>query len=345
MRTAKLLAIYPLLKLYKYFELPYIMPISYVFLLTKRCNLRCRTCGIWKEKPRRELGLGEWLKIIKGLKKWPFWITFTGGEPFLVDYFDRIVVASTSINNPAIICIATNGSLPDVIKSKLSAILKRSKSTKIIVNLSLDNIGKKHDQLRRKPGSFKQVQKTIAIIKKLKTKHRNLLLGINTVISKFNFNEIYYLYDYITKVIKPDDYILEPAQKRFELNTRSYDIAPERKKLKEFLRMVIRKTKHSLVKKRGISFVKNLIRVGYYKNLLEPSKKKCNAGLLSCQIMPNSEVVACGVRHIVFGHLNEFDYDFRKLWLNRNAIDKRNKLRKSKCSCQLANIYYTNRFI
>jgi len=332
----------PLYKLYKHVELPGVLPFSYVLLLSNKCNSRCKTCGLWKKSNKDEMSTNEWMLAIKKLGNAPVWVTVTGGEPFFLDDIDLIVSKVKEFNNPRVICIPSNGSMPNIIEKKVSNILNYPRNPELIINLSVDDIGEKHDKLRGVPGGFAKLEETVKRLKRLQAHHKNLKIGVNTVISQHNIDSFFNIYNYVVNNLKPDDYIFEPAQQRAELNTTQQDFRMDKHKLSRILKFLATESKTNRFHKRGISFVKNSIRLRYYKSLLEPKKAKCNAGLLSCQLMPNGKVVACGVKGLVLGSLREHNLNLKELW--REAAPKRVKLRHQKCSCQLANIFYVNRF-
>ena len=65
-------------------------PFSVVVSISYRCNSKCRTCDVWR-KPNDDMTVEEWDKVFAGLGRTPFYITFTGGEPFLRKDLDEMV--------------------------------------------------------------------------------------------------------------------------------------------------------------------------------------------------------------------------------------------------------------
>ena len=58
------------------------LPMSLTLSITYRCNSHCKTCNI-HNKTANELSLEEWGKVAETLRGNVFWLTFSGGEPFL----------------------------------------------------------------------------------------------------------------------------------------------------------------------------------------------------------------------------------------------------------------------
>ena len=132
----------PFYKIFRRFGYPKIMPMNFTFRITHKCNSKCKTCNIWKIRDYdEELKLREYEKIFYTIGK-PFWVTFSGGEPFLRKDFTRIVKKICEICNPKIITIPTNGSLYRTIPKFIKEISSFSSKTKIILNISLDGVVK-----------------------------------------------------------------------------------------------------------------------------------------------------------------------------------------------------------
>ncbi len=329
----------PIYKLYKYVELPGVMPFSYVLLLSTRCNSHCKTCNLWTQEPKAELSVEQWLRIIESIGNTAAWVTVTGGEPFMIKDIDTLLAAIIQNINPEVICIPTNGTLPRLMKNKLGHVLRLRSGTQFIINISLDELGKRHDELRGFKGNFQKLKQSVAELKQLQKSYKNLKIGINTVISKANINRLYDIYSYVVQKLKPDDYIFETAQSRQELGTAARKFEFSQSKLEAFLKFLVKSQKAQ--KKHGISAFKAKSRLKYYASITDNTKKRCNAGILSCEIMPDGEVVNCGVKATALGNLSRFGYDIKALW--KAAAPRRNQLRKQRCNCQLANIFYINR--
>ena len=87
-------------------------PFSVVVSISFRCNSKCRTCDVWR-KPNDDMTVEEWDKVFANLGRTPFYITFTGGEPFLRKDLDEMVISAYRHCRPSVITIPTNGLLTD----------------------------------------------------------------------------------------------------------------------------------------------------------------------------------------------------------------------------------------
>lgn len=172
----------------------------------------------------------------------------------------------------------------------------------------------------------------------------NFNLGIHTVISKYNVNDIPEIYDYF-KGKNPDSYITEIAEERVELDTIGTGIAPsieDYTKAIDFLMNKVETEKYS-----GVSKITQAFRLEYYDIVKKVLKEKKQiipfyAGFASAHIAPDGDVWTCCIKAVPIGNLREVDYDFKRLWFNRNAYKQRESIKNKECCCPLANAHYTN---
>jgi len=323
-------------KIFRRFGHPKMMPMSMVFVTTYKCNSRCKTCNIWKVKDfSKELQLWEYERIFHTVGK-PLWVTIGGGEPFLKRDFADIVEKLCEICSPRIINIPTNGSLYRILPKAIERIIDSSNGAKIILNISLDGVGNKHDKIRGFPGNFDSTMKTIYKLKKIESD--NFTLGIHSVISKFNSGDFKKLYDFVEDQIEPGSFIVETAQNRREYFNLNSDLLNENyiENVKFFV---------NRLKEKELSGIPRLIksfRLLYYNNLLNGHKIPCYAGWISCQINPYGDIWVCATKGWKLGNLRKNNYDFRKIWLGKRADKVRQELKHKNCFCPLANVAYTN---
>ncbi|MGQ4893516.1 MAG: radical SAM/SPASM domain-containing protein [Candidatus Njordarchaeia archaeon] len=331
---------------------PILLPFNLTFSLTYRCNSRCKTCNIWKIQHKipinEELTTEEWIKIIKGLKDSPFWITLSGGEPFLRKDIIDIINAIDIYNGPAIINIPTNGLVrrtPNIVEEILELI---SSDTKLIINFSIDGIGKLHDFIRGIPGNWAKVLDAYKKTKALKRKYSNLIVGIHTVISRWNVDQIQEISKYLIENLLPDQYITEIAEERNEMENFANKPTPTPTKYAKAINFLISLIKQGIKDKRwhGITKITEAFRIEYYKYvrdlyLRRDVKLKSYAGFATAQISPIGDVWECAVYASKMGNLRDFNYSFQKLWKSYMAEKVRYQVKKEH-RCPLANEAYAN---
>lgn len=337
----KLLAQIPKYKSFRTFRYPKILPINFTVSITYHCNSRCKTCNVWKKKVD-ELSFEEFDKIFKKIGEQPYWFTISGGEPFLRN--DIVEICNSIYDNckPGIINIPTNGILYQKIPKVVEEIVKNCPDTQIIINISLDDIRERHDEIRCIKDNYEKTINTYNALRQLD--YPNFELGIHTVISKFNAMRIPEIYKYF-QAFKPDSYITEIAEERVELGTIGAGIAPEIEdylKAINFLSEEMNKWNSS-----GVSKMTKYFRLQYYDLVKKILKEKrqiipCYAGFASAHIAPNGDVWMCCVKAESIGNLRDVDYNFDKVWFGEKANVIRCNIESSTCFCPLANASYTN---
>ena len=320
---------------------PNLLPIILTLSVNDYCNSRCKTCNIWKndiiKKRREELKLEEYEKIFENFDR-IYWVTITGGEPFLRSDLPEIIKIIYKRTKPKVISLATNGILTKKIVSDTKKILNSCPKLNLIINLSLDGIGRQHDKIRGVKGCFNSVINTFKLLKKIKDKR--LIIGINTVISRYNIESFFEIHKFVKK-LNPDSFIVEIAENRAKLYNLDLRIVPKREKIKPILNFLIKEN----MKRKGISKLIKKLRREYYYFLLHKNsftKKFQNfEGIASCYIMSNGEVWVSYVKRYVIGNLRDVNYDFKSIWFNKKA-EKYRKIMEKNYSTTLANAFYTN---
>jgi len=337
----ELVSAVPALKLFRRFGFPRMLPINLTIGLTNRCNSRCKTCRVY-DRPVPELGLAELSAVFRSLGRRPYWMTFSGGEPFLREDIVEICESAYLSCRPAIMNIASNGLLSDVIPERVARIAERAPGAAVIVNLSLDEIGERHDEIRGVRGNFARTLKTFERLKAIDLP--NLTVGIHTVISKFNVGRFPEVCDDLT-ALGPDSYIAEIAEERQELGTLGLDITPSEADYAAAVDHLVRRTGEMPFD--GMAGIARAFRTIYYQLAARVLREKrqavpCFAGYASAQIAPDGEVWACCVKAESMGNLRDAGYDFGKIWFSDRAEALRKPIRDGECYCPLANAGYTN---
>jgi len=164
-----MLELIPRIFVYKFFRkfgFPRIMPMNYTVSLLYTCNSRCKTCNVWKKKSD-DLTISEYKQIFKKLGRSPYWFTLSGGEPFLRKDIVEICFELYKHCMPKIINIPSNGLLTDTIVKNVKQIARICLKSQIIINLSIDGIEEKHDEIRNIPGNYVKVINTFKKLKEL----------------------------------------------------------------------------------------------------------------------------------------------------------------------------------
>ena len=320
------------------------LPMNLTISVSYRCNSRCKTCNVW-QRPNDDFTIEEYEKTFESIGRDAYWFTFSGGEPTLRKDLPEMVAAAYRHCRPGIINIPTNGIQDKLIPARIERVLQAAPTSEVIINLSLDGVGEKHDIVRGVKGNFERAMRTYAGLKALKAHYKNFTLGVHTVISNFNVDEFEHIYAFVRDELKPDSFISEIAEERVELDTVGMGITPPIQKYQpviERLQEGIRKAEFN-----GVSRITQAFRDRYYdivkRTLVEHRQViPCLAGVASAQIAPNGDVWTCCIRAESVGNLREHGYDFRSVWTTAHADELRRSIKAGECYCPLANASYTN---
>ena len=216
------------------------------------------------------------------------------------------------------------------------------KKAQIVINLSIDEVGEKHDEIRGVRGNYAKALETFSALKSIN--RPNLSIGIHTVISRFNVTRIPEIYRHL-RTLNPDSYITEIAEEREELDTIDTGISPEYQDYAnavDFLTKELKEDGFNRIGKITLAF-----RIQYYqmvKQILKEHRQiiPCYSGFASAQIAPDGDVWMCCIKAESIGNLRDVDYDFKKVWFSEKAEILRKNIKKGECYCPLANASYTN---
>src|SRR5438477_5297613 len=323
---------------------PFTLPVNITVSTSYRCNSRCKTCNVWL-LPNDDFTLEEWDRTFQSLGRAPYWFTFSGGEPTLRKDLPEMIASAYRHCRPGIINIPTNGIQDKIIPGRIERILQACPESEVIVNLSLDGVGHKHDELRGVKGNFVRAMRTYAAFKDLKSRYTNFTLGVHTVISNFNVESFPELCEFVQRELKPDSYITEIAEERVELDTVGLGITPKAERYSVAIDTLLASLRAQ--KLTGVSQVTQAFRRQYYE-LVKPTLREhrqvipCMAGVASAQIAPNGDVWTCCIRAEAMGNLREHSYDFGEVWKTGKAKELRRSIKAGECHCPLANAAYTN---
>src|SRR5438128_7181553 len=323
---------------------PLALPMNLTISVSYRCNSRCKTCNVW-QRPNDDFTIEEYDKTFASIGRDAYWFTFSGGEPTLRKDLPEMVEAAYRHCRPGIINIPTNGIQDKIIPGRIEQVLLAAPTSDVIVNLSLDGIGEKHDIVRGVKGNFERAMRTYAGLKALKGRYKNFTLGVHTVISNFNVDEFDNIYTFVRDELKPDSFISEIAEERVELDTVGMGITPPIDRYQpviERLQEGIHKAEFT-----GVSRITQAFRDRYYDIVKRTLAEKrqvipCMAGVASAQIAPNGDVWTCCIRAESVGNLRDHQYDFGSTWKTVKANELRRSIKAGECHCPLANASYTN---
>lgn len=323
---------------------PKLLPINLTVSVTYTCTSRCKTCDIWQKKVD-DLRVDEYAKVFRSLGHAPMWVTVSGGDQFLREDLPEVFRLIRHILRPSVINLPMNGLVTKRIHEHLPLIARYTQGSQLVLNLSIDDIGERHDEIRGAKRNYQKILDTYRFVRELQKEYPHIAVGIHTVISKHNVERIPEIYEELIQ-LKPDAYLTEIAEQRVELGTVTKDITPSAEayaKAADFLtaKMRTRRSTHP------VGRLVESLRLEYYelvkRTLVEKTQVvPCFAGWASAHLAPDGDVWGCCVRAEPIGNVRQTDYDFGKVWFSQRAEKFRDSVRKKECACPLANAAYTN---
>ncbi len=191
------------------FGFPHPVPIGYVIIATTyACNARCVMCNLhefYHEHPGlcgKEIDLASVLDILKNssILRTVRHIDLTGGEPFLRKDLKHFISNLFDLHDIDFISINTNGILTRKIVDDVEGILAGTKGNqRFTLSISIDGIASLHDKIRGIPGTFERIEKTIALLSKLRDQHPQFTLRSNAVIQPANIHALGSIKEYWRK--------------------------------------------------------------------------------------------------------------------------------------------------
>jgi sulfatase maturation enzyme AslB (radical SAM superfamily) len=181
-------------------------------------------------------------------------------------------------------------------------------------------------------------------LKQLQQQHKNLVLTVHTVVSRFNVHRFQQIFEGL-KFLQPDSYITEVAEERVELDTVGWGITPRPEDydpIADFLSQQARQAPAH-----GIARFTQAFRAHYYqlaKRVLHERDQviPCYAGWASAHIAPNGDLWSCCIRAESVGNLRQNNYDIAPLWRSRAMEQLRGSIKRKECACPMANANYAN---
>jgi len=302
-------------------------PYKLTFIVTDKCNSRCKICNIWKKKPKDELTLDEITKFFRKSNKFS-WIDISGGEIFLRnDIIDIVKIILTNCKNLYLLHFPTNGLLPDLIEKRTKQIIAL-KPKKLIISVSLDGYPSLHDKLRGIKGGW---QKSVETYKRLK-KIQRVETYFGMTLSSHNVGRFRETYESVKKVISNVSY------KDFHINIAHSSEHYYASKLKHFSKKEILNEIKRFTKLRSVPHTPVFFLESRYLNSVKKflttrkTPLPCKALISSCFINASGEVFPCSLFNQKLGNLRDFDYDLEKIWNLKTTKNVLAKIKNKQCS-------------
>jgi MoaA/NifB/PqqE/SkfB family radical SAM enzyme len=334
-------------------------PITLTHSVTFACQSRCKTCNIghqYREHPelaKDDLTLEEIGKIYRSIGP-IYFFNISGGEPFLRKDIPQIIELAMEHLTPRIVHSPTNAILSTRIRDKtveaLEIINRYDPSVQFTIKPSIDGVGEKHDEIRGIKGNFKQLLKTIELLKEVEHQYENFHLELGTVVSNFNINHLSEVRDFVHS-LGVQSYRNEIAECREEFFNIDEEITPSAEvyeRLMEEFKAAIRENIHA---KKSLAKTTEALRLVYYDLVPRILREKrqvipCYGGRSNIHLNYNGEAWPCcvlGYAHSLGNFRDEaVDYDYTSLMRSAKAKETLKYIKDRNCYCPLANQSYSN---
>lgn len=149
------------------------------YLVTYRCNARCKMCDSWQMPQGRELSVDEVDRLFADVGRLDV-VRLSGGEPFLRRDLPELAEAVLRRSDPLALHVTTNGSLQE----RAAEFIRRfSRPHRLHLMVSLDGLADVHDASRGPAVTFDRTLETLRCLSAMRRVHGFKLSVNHTVIS------------------------------------------------------------------------------------------------------------------------------------------------------------------
>jgi MoaA/NifB/PqqE/SkfB family radical SAM enzyme len=223
-------------------------PTKLIIEATLRCNLKCRFC-FRDQSSVKELTTDEIKKIINNAGDSVKKIGLTGGEVFMRP--DIFKILDFLREHKLFVGILTNATL--LTKEMIDRLVMYDN---LNLGISMDGLEHTHNNIRRHPKAFQRTLNNIKLINK------RIRVGVNTVITKDNIDEIVPLFS-----------IIAPYITNYSVEFEMFNSIPEIEGSARFLKVPRAKIVNWIVDRAGYDYPKEKIKTMCKKINLVTQKK------------------------------------------------------------------------
>lgn len=322
------------------------LPQSLIFFVTSRCNARCPFCLYYEQvsnpvAAKEELTVDEVNRIAAHYGTLHY-LGISGGEPFVRKDLAELCKAFITHCSASVVDIPSNFWFTEHMLEFAEKLLPQYPDVSFDLQLSLDHLGEKHDELRKVKGLFERAVATFRQLDLLRKKYSNLHLKINIVYLDENKDDLEHIFVQLKKLLSFDriqltfpHHLLVAAEPE-KLNRLRCDLENYFKlaSVADTMQGSVHSNKlYSL----GLRSLKKL-----YRQLLadavhgrKTTGSYCEAGKQILVINEKGDVFPCEILwNEKTGNLRESDYDIRKILASTQYAQFRKQyLGENKCNC------------
>lgn len=318
-----------------------VLPLQLIYFVTTRCNASCPHCFYAAElnNPlKKDMSLEEVEKFSQSLDHLLL-LYLAGGEPFLRTDLPEIMEIFYRNNGVRIFAIPTNAFLPEIMLTSIDRMCQKCPEANILINVSIDDIGVPHEVFRKVPNGWAKLLRTVAGIKELQKKHKNLAFGTNCTFNAMNQDKIKEIYTYMRDEMKPDSININLIRGQpKDPQTSNIDISKYRE-VTQMLQDDLNKGRLGYTTSSFQALInQNQARAKevIYRTYMDKKEHvPCTASRLIGVVYPDGDVYPCELLDSSFkvGNLREVNYDMKKIWFGQRNREVAKWIWDTKCHC------------
>ena len=293
-------------------------------ITTYRCNLKCIGCPSWEVKDHQDLTTEEWRAVFRQL--WSLDVVkILGGEPFVRKDIVELLSGVREIIDPYILQLTTNGMLTQRVVDAIEAIAWPG----LQLRISVDGLEKTHDQVRGVEGSRRIVERTVRRVGELKGKY-GFKFGINFALTDASMGELDDMIRFAEEV--GADLIPGVNVDPFLIGTSPPEVGPAQRVImvSDPARAYALLADARVGTKQELPLIDHLYSRFITKNVYSYQLKEeglefpCRELRDLLYLLPNGDVVRCGMDHRAVGNLRESSFD--DIWFGSEIAPWRDKV-------------------
>jgi MoaA/NifB/PqqE/SkfB family radical SAM enzyme len=305
------------------------LPLKLTFILTYVCDCRCKMCNIWKRRDKGTMTVEEVARFFAGHPGFP-WVNLSGGEIFAHPEIDGILAAVAGKNRQLyLLDFPTTGQRTERIVPSVERLLGFG-PPRVMITVSLDGAGERHDEIRGRRGAFENCIRTFSALRGLRA--RNLFVYFGVTLSRFNRGELFAIYEAVRERIPGigyGDFHVNLAQESAHYYQ---NVGLGLPREEEALRDV-----DEFLRRKGRVFHPVAFLESTYQRLLRKFLRTkrcplpCAALHSSLFIDPHWNVYPCSMWDAPLGNLRDAGLSLSVLWNSATTLARRAEVEAEKC--------------
>lgn len=290
------------------------------FILTFKCNLKCQSCGSWQVRDHADLDTAEWMGVFRQLRSLDV-VKVLGGEPFVRTDIVPLLAGVREIIDPYVMQLTTNGMLTQRVVEAVQAVAWPG----LQLRISIDGLEQTHDRGRGVQGSWRKVMATARAVADLKARH-GFRFGINFSVTDDSVHELEAMLSLADEL--GADLIPGVCVDPFLVGTRPPEEYTPRVVFMDDKEAALKAIEHARAGSHGqLSGLDNLL---FRLTTRRTFARELEGGIqqFTCRelrdllyLLPNGDVVRCGLDHRPVGNLRQQRFD--QIWFGEAIREHR----------------------